>query len=168
MKKISLILGLGLVLITIFTSSVSAQGMMGNRTSSPSGIVSDDHTAREEAEGKEIWERLQAKETTCDGLSDADFGALGEYFMGQSFGNTERHSVMNQMMKNMMGEKGEEQMHVTLGKRSSGCDINAPFPSGYGLPMMGWMIGYGGSSDWNNILNGWNGFGFGWIFMIIF
>jgi hypothetical protein len=40
-------------------------------------------------------------------LTDEDFGALGEYFMGQMMGSS--HSAMNQMMVNMMGEEGEKQ-----------------------------------------------------------
>src|SRR3989338_1597152 len=132
----------------------------------------DDHTAREEAEGKEIWENLQAKQLECQNLTDDDFGALGEYFMGQSIGDTQRHAAMNQMMTNMMGEKGEEQMHIFLGKRSSGCDTNAKYPSGYGfMPMMGMMRGGGNPMmgyGWNNTMGGWGGFGLGWVFMILF
>lgn len=166
MKKLLLIIILLLSLL-VTPSSAFAQGMMGNWTSSPSSVSSDDHTAQEEAEGKEVWDKLQAKEITCESLSDADFGALGEYFMGQSIGNTERHSAMNQMMKNMMGEKVEEQIHITLGKRSSGCITNASFPSGYGfMPMMLWMMGGGGNPMMG--YGSWSGFGLGWIFMIIF
>lgn len=89
-------------------------------------IAVDDHTAREEAEGKIIWEKLQAKQIGCADLSDDDFEVLGEYFMGQMMG--ESHSAMNKMMVNMMGEQGEEQMHVVMGKRMSGCEPNASVP----------------------------------------
>ncbi|MDP2692434.1 MAG: SHOCT domain-containing protein, partial [bacterium] len=99
-------------------------------------------------------------------LTDDNYDVLGEYFMGQSIGNTQRHAAMNQMMKSMMGEEGETQMHITLGKRSSGCDTNAPFPSGYGLPLMGWLMEGGGNPMMG--YGGWGGFGFGWIFMIVF
>src|SRR3989344_8912925 len=75
------------------------------------------HTAREEQEGKEIGEKLQAKEVTCDTLSDEDFGALGEYYMGQMTGDS--HEAMNTMMERMMGKEGEKQMHVVMGKRLS-------------------------------------------------
>lgn len=141
--------------VLILPSGIYAQPMMGNQTQP----TTDDHTAQEEAEGKEIWENLQAKKTTCNELSDENFGSLGEYFMGQSIGNTQRHAFMNQMMKNMMGEAGEEQMHVVMGKRMSGCDTSAVVPSsGTGfMPMMNMMMG------------GWNGFGLlGWIPMLLF
>src|SRR4030067_2006113 len=115
--------------------------MMGTQ----SVISPDDHTAREEAEGKEIWEKLQSKQTTCEELTDDNYEVLGEYFMGQSIGNTERHAAMNQMMTNMMGEKGEEQIHIILGKRSSGCDTNAKFPSEYNFMPMMWMMEGGGN-----------------------
>ncbi len=175
MKQSLVILTILAAITVIFTSSVSAQGMMnwfGNSATSSSTVSS---TAQEEAEGKAIWDKLQSKQLECKNLTDDNFDVLGEYVMGQSIGNTERHAAMNQMMQNMMGQNGETQMHISLGKRSSGCDTNASFPSGYGLPMMGWMMGgggnpmmgYGGWNNWGNMM-GWGGFGFGWIFMIIF
>ena len=104
-------------------------------------FAQDNHTAREEKEGKVIWEKLQAKQITCDELSDGDFGALGEYYMGQMVGDS--HEAMNQMMTNMMGKEGEEQMHVVMGKRLSGCDTSA---KGGVNSMMGFgnMMGWGG------------------------
>lgn len=140
----------------------------------------DGHTAREEAEGKEIWGKLQAKELKCEDLSDENFGALGEYFMGQMAG--EQHEAMNDMMIQMMGEEGEEQMHITMGKRMSGCEPNAPIPqttmnSGM-MPMMmmmmqmmmgGWSSPFGFNQTNNPMMNfefsplG----GLGWIFMIL-
>lgn len=140
-------------LITI--SGANAQ-MIGN-------VVPDDHTAREEAEGKEIWDALQAKQKACADLSEENFGALGEYFMGKMMGSS--HSAMNQMMVNMMGEEGEEQMHVVMGKRLSGCDTSAALPSqGVGFMPMMQMMGGGGMMNLGFTPFG----GFGWIFMILF
>lgn len=118
-----------------FPLLVSAQGMLNTAR------IEDDHTAREEAEGKEIWQQLQDKQLTCDTLSDKQFAALGEYFMGQMMGNS--HTAMNQMMIQMMDERGEEQMHVVMGKRLSDCDTSAAYPiSGAGfMPMMNMMMG---------------------------
>ena len=139
-----------------------------------SNLAPDGHTAREEAEGKAIWEKLQAKQTACADLSDEDFGALGEYFMGQMVGDS--HEAMNAMMTQMMGEEGEEAMHVVMGKRLSGCDTSAVFPSqGVGfMPMMqmmmgGWSSPFGFNSTNNSMMNfGFTPFGgFGWIFMIL-
>lgn len=117
---------------------------------------SDHHTASEEIEGKAMWEKLQAKQTTCDKLSDDDFERLGEYFMGQMVGSS--HEAMNKMTVQMMGEKGEEQMHIVIGKRSSGCDASAAFPEkGTGfMPMMNMMMG------------SWGSFGLGWLSMLLF
>ena len=89
---------------------VFAQEMTGDVATN-----SDDHTAREESEGKIVWEQLQAKKLTCKDLSDDNFGTLGEYFMGQMMGDS--HEAMNNMMIQMMGEKSEEQMHIVMGKR---------------------------------------------------
>ena len=138
------------------------------------GNSTDDHTVREEAEGKDVWEKLQAKQLECKNLTDEQYGSLGEYFMGQSIGDTQRHALMNQMMTNMMGEEGEEQMHVAMGKRVSGCEPNAQVPSnGVGFMPMMWMMGGGGNpmmgTGWGNMMGGWNGFGIlGWIPMLLF
>jgi hypothetical protein len=123
-----------------------------------SAIQDDGHTAREEVEGKEIWQKLQADDLKCSELSDSDFGSLGEYFMGQMTGDS--HVAMSNMMIQMMGEEGEEQVHISMGKRLSNCDSYAPIPQGAytsGLfPMMGGIMGGGGmmggtwSSDFNN------------------
>jgi len=142
----------------------------------------EDHIAREEAEGKIIWQQLQNKELICANLTDDNFASLGEFFMGQRLGNS--HSAMNQMMIQMMGEEGEEQMHIVMGKRLSGCDTQASFPAGSNvwLPMINMMTG-GMMGNWSNpsTLSNFNNsmmgnfsnnpmgwFGFGWIFMIIF
>ena len=132
----------------------------------------NNHTVREEQEGKEIWVKLQAKEVTCDTLSDGDSGALGEYYMGQMTGDF--HEAMNTMMERMMGKVGEEQMHVVMGKRLSDCDTSAQIPqNGVGFMPMMWMMGGGnpmmGYGGWNNMMGGWSGFGiFGWLSMILF
>ena len=131
---------------------------------SPVSAQMDNHTAREEAEGEIVWQKLQSKEVACADLSDEDFGALGEYYMGQMLGDS--HEAMNEMMIRMHGEEGEEQIHVVMGKRLSGCDTSATVPrtSGGWMPMMNMM--WGGT---NNMMN----FGFGplgwfsWIFMIL-
>ena len=146
-----------------------AQGMMGN-----TATVSDDHTASEEAEGKAAWEKLKTKELACKDLSDDNFGTLGEYFMGQMMGAS--HEAMNNMMIQMMGEQGEEQMHVVMGKRLSGCDTSAAFPSqgtGFMSMMQMMMGGWSSPSELNQGNNSMMNFGFtpfggfGWIFMIL-
>jgi putative membrane protein len=138
-------------------------------------IIDDDHTAREEAEGKIIWQQLQDDGVACTDLSDDDFGALGEYYMGQMLGDA--HAAMNTMMTQMMGEEGEEQVHVVMGQRLSGCDPTAEVSNqGYGyMPMMNMMTGGWSSTDgFNNLTtNSMMNFGmmsggwFGWLFMII-
>jgi putative membrane protein len=171
MKKMFLFLAL-FTNLTILPSFVFAQGMMDNWTSSSSSGASDDHTAREEQEGKETWEKLQSKQIECNNLTDDDYQALGEYFMGQSIGNTQRHALMNQMMTNMMGEEGEKQAHIAMGKRLSGCEPDAQVPAnGVGFMPMMWMMGGGGNpmmgyGGWNNMMGG---FGLlGWIPMLLF
>ena len=141
---------------------------------SPVGAQTDNHTALEEAEGKIVWQGLQSKEIVCEDLSNEDFGALGEYYMGQMLGDS--HEAMNEMMIRMHGEEGEEQIHVVMGKRLSGCDTSAIVPgtSGGWMPMMnmmwgGWSSPFGNNLTNNNMMNfGFGPFGsFGWIFMIL-
>src|SRR3989338_4297191 len=169
MKRIFFITTFFVFGFALFPSFSLAQGMMGN-----TATVSNCHTAREEAEGKAVWEKLQTKELACKDLSDDNFGTLGEYFMGQKMVG-DSHEAMNNMMIQMMGEKGKEQMHVVMCKRLSGCDTSAAFPSqGIGfMPMMqmmmgGWSFPFGNNST-NKMMNfGFGPFGgFGSIFMIL-
>ena len=188
MKNVLFITILLFALLLVVPSPTFAQGMpvlseaegTGNWTSSPSSVTSDDHTAREEAEGKEIWEKLQAKQLECKDLTDENYGSLGEYYMGQMMGNS--HAAMNTMMERMIGKDGEEQMHIVMGKRLSGCDTSAQLPqNGVGFMPMMWMmssanspqVGGGGNpmvgTGWENMMGGWNGFGvLGWIPMLLF
>lgn len=132
---------------------------------------SESHTVSEEAEGKEIWQKLQNKERVCSDLTDEDFERLGEYFMGQMLLN--KHEAMNKMMENMMGKEWEENMHIVMGKRMSGCESNVSFPQGsegfMGMMQMPHMMNNSGnfnSSNWpmwrhgQNMMN-WGGFGLG-------
>src|SRR3989344_6514115 len=125
-----------LVVLLLFFS------VRGTQVQAQTASLIDDHTAREETEGKVIWEKLQSKQLECKNLTDENYEVLGEYFMGQSIGDTQRHALMNQMMTNMMGEEGEEQMHVTMGKRLSGCEPNAQVPSN----VVGFIRYLGGST----------------------
>jgi len=134
--------------------ALSAVEGMGS-PSSFSASAATQSQQQEEQEGKQFLDGLNNKTVTCSQLKDADFEKIGEYFMGQSIGDTPRHIAMNEMMKSMTGEQGEEQMHIAWGKRGSGCDTSAAFPSqGVGfMPMMNFGFTPFGS--------------FGWIFMIL-
>ena len=164
MKKIffttTFIFVFGFVLLPSFSF---AQGMMGFPSSSSDNAAIQSQQ-QEEKEGKQFLDNLNNKTVVCSQLQDADFEKIGEYFMGQSIGDTSRHIAMNEMMKSMMGEQGEEQMHIAWGKRGSGCDTSAAFPSqGEGfMPMMQMMMG-GWSSPFGFTPFG----GFDWIFMIL-
>ncbi|KKU15145.1 MAG: hypothetical protein UX23_C0004G0001, partial [Parcubacteria group bacterium GW2011_GWB1_45_9] len=162
------------VIVGSFAGVANAQMMGGFSNSSADWDAVVEHTLREEQEGKELWDKLQAKELTCENLSDEQFGVLGEYFMGQMAGDS--HAAMNAMMIQTHGEEGEEQIHIIMGKRLSGCDTSAAFPTGSGgwMPMMnmmwgGWSSPFGGNNSTNNVMN--FGFGtmcgFGWIFMVL-
>ena len=137
-------------------------------TSSAHGQITEDETA-----GKAILEELQRKEVVCANLTDDDFELLGDYYMGQMMGSS--HETMDKLMVERIGEQNERLMHIAMGKRFSGCDTSASFPSqGVGfLPMMG-MMGQGGR--YNNpvgnyvgpMMGGYYGYGlFGWITSVL-
>ncbi len=75
--------------------------------------------AKEEAEGKVLYEKIGTKQVTCADLKDSDFELIGEYVMGKKLGAT--HEQMNTRIKQMMGQNGEEQMHAILGRNATGC-----------------------------------------------
>lgn len=125
-----------------------------------------DDTAVSVAAGQQIWQQLQAKQVSCSNLSDANFENLGEYFMNQMMGNS--HESMNVYVVSRFGQSGEEQMHITMGTRLSGCDPQAAYPSwmqGF-MPMMSGNGGYGmmgsGSNYYgSNYTNSMMGYGYG-------
>ncbi|HBI17092.1 MAG: hypothetical protein UR60_C0021G0012 [Candidatus Moranbacteria bacterium GW2011_GWF2_34_56] len=185
-KLIFTIFAIGVV--GFFPVGVSAQMMGGIPNSNIDWNEVKEHTLREEKEGKELWDKFQAKEIACSNLSEEQFGVIGEYFMGQMAGDS--HTAMNVMMIQRLGEEGEEQMHIAMGKRMSGCDTSAQYPQGFNfMPMMGgWSASFDewASRDWsspagfnqnnnNSMMWGFGnnpmGWGFGWfggIFMLLF
>ena len=153
--------------------------MMGFSDSSPDNAAIQSQQ-QEEQEGKFFLDSLNNKTVVCSQLEDADFEKIGEYFMGQSIGDTSEHIAMNEMMKSMMGEQGEEQMHIAMGKRMSNCEPGIPMPqnmmNGSMMPMMMNMMGSGMMGGQNptqaNLAQGMgsgmmgnNAFGFGMPFL---
>lgn len=190
MKNLLTIFFVGtIILLTTIASNADAQmpapygtegsrsGMQGLNPSNFDWNEVVEHTIREDKEGKELWDKIQAKEINCTDLTDEQFGVLGEYFMGQMTG--ESHAAMNAMMIQMHGNGGEEQIHIVMGKRLSGCDTSAVFSSAWGvwMPMMQmmfapWQSFTWGGGRWSSMMWGTNpmdwGFGlFGGIFMIL-
>ncbi len=173
MKKLLFII-FAVTVIVFFALGANAQMMGGFSNSSADWDEVVKHTLREEKEGKEFWDKLQTKAIACADLNDKQYGSLGEYFMGQIAGNS--HAAMNAMMIQAHGEDGEEQIHIVMGRRLSGCDTSASFSAGSNgwVPMMnmmwgGWSSPFGNNSTNNNMMNfGFGSFGsFGWIFMIL-
>src|SRR3989338_2566922 len=107
-----------IVFSALFLTAMLASAHDADLTAS--AISTGSHTAVEEAEGKAIWGKLRDKTLNCADLSDEDFAMLGEYFMGAMLGQS--HEAMNNMMIQTMGEKSEEDTHVAMARRLSGCD----------------------------------------------
>lgn len=166
-----------LAVATIITLSVIAPVWASAETT-----TTDDTTSAVIA-GQQVWDRLSAKQITCSGLNESNFETLGEYFMDQMMGTA--HENMNQLLIARLGQSGEEQMHIAMGKRLSGCDPQAAYPAGVTgfMPMMGgsyggWsgaypMMGYGGMMGgfgygaYPGSMMSWGGYGgyswFSWI-----
>ncbi len=133
-------------------------------------------TAQEEAQGKIIYDNLQTNKVSCSNISDNDFELLGDYYMGQMTGSS--HAAMDNLMTQRIGEDNNRLMHIAMGKRLSGCDTSASFPSqGVGfLPMMGMMGNWStyNNNDNYNLPNNFNsmmgfgyGYGAGWLGVIL-
>ena len=142
-----------ILFVLIIASPVQAQ-MMGI----PTSASSQNETMQDEAEGKVVWDKLQNKEVTCTDLTADDFDVLGDFFMGNMMGFN--HDSMNVLMAERLGDEGEKQMHIVMGKRLSGCDTVANFPAGsdYFTPMMG-LSNYNNTS-WGNSRGGMMGYGY--------
>lgn len=123
------------------------------------------------AAGLAVLQKLQAKEVSCSTLSDSDFELMGEYFMAQMMGDA--HEAMNAAIKQRLGEGGEEAMHISMGKRFSGCDVSATLPlGGTGFfPMVQMMGGVFTPTSWSGrtmmggwgIMSGWAGISWFWM-----
>lgn len=149
MKKLITFLSLTFVLSLIFVTRANAQMMGFPNTQVTSSEIQAQQ--QEESEGKDLLDKLNNKSVSCQDLTDADFEKIGEYFMGQSIGDTARHVTMNNNMKSMMGSSGEEQVHITWGRRGSNCDprvVMSLNPGGGVLPMMGFYNGMSWNSSW--------------------
>jgi len=145
-----------LILTLVFPRTASAQ-MMGNLASPTSNSQAQIQASQDEAAGRAVWDKLQNSQTTCADLKDDDFDVLGDFFMGNMMGSN--HDAMDQQMTQRLGDDGEKQMHITMGKRLSGCDVNASFPQGgsYFMPMMGLSGGAMNTTSGSPFLRNQNG-----------
>lgn len=173
MKKfLATIFILGSAMVLAGLANAQMMGKFSNSSVNWDEVV--EHTLREEKEGKELWNKFQAKEIACADFTEEQFGVLGEYFMGQMTGDS--HAAMNAMMIQAHGQDGEKQIHIIMGKRLSSCDTSAVASaiSGGWMPMTnmmmgGWSSPFGFNQANNSMMNfGLTPFGwFGWIFMIL-
>jgi len=131
--------------LVFFPTQVAHGQMMGNPQVSTTPSVQD---IQDIQAGQSLLNKFQNKQVTCRQLKDDDFEKIGEFLMNQSFGNnTNAHIQMNDNMKQMMGESGEEQMHIRLAKNATGCTTNEQggvnnMMSWGNFGMMGWNSGF--------------------------
>lgn len=106
--------------------------------------------ASEQREGQRLLRSIEEGRSECADLTNADFERIGEYVMGRMAGSTAAHEQMNELMRSMMGARSEEQMHVFMGRRFTGCGGRA-VPGGFGgmMGVMGMMGGGVRAADGN-------------------
>jgi len=148
-----IVISLLFALALLGSVSIANAQMMGGDYGQPYGMIGDtaDIAAQsqvapstDETQGAAIWNALSSGQTSCAALTDNDFDLLGDYFMGQMMGSY--HEQMDTYMAQRLGEQGDTQMHIAMGKRFSGCNTTVAYPSGfsgYAPMMMGMMGGYG-------------------------
>ena len=108
----------------VVTKPVYAQ-MMHSDQVGQSGVTKvyelDEDDKEDINDGELLFEKIKSGEVLCSSLSDTDFEKIGEYTFQKNVGDEHIHARMNAMMKERMGDEGERQMHVQLGKDQSGC-----------------------------------------------
>lgn len=124
----------------------------------PSSAAAGRQLSDEEREGQRVVAAVRDGDRDCRDLSREDFVAAGDYAMGQSFASARAHEAMDELMREMMGERAEEQTHDYLGRQETGCG-GGQIPAGF-AGMMGTMGGFAGSGS---VMGGWraDGGGFG-------
>ena len=148
--------------LSLLVPSVASAQMMNNANASVTGSPEQiKEQQQEQTEGKLFFDQLQSKQTTCDKLTDSDFEKIGEYIMDQQLGNTNSHIQMNDRIKQMMGDQGEERMHIAIAKSVTSCDKSTTVSSNTnnqqgGVSTMMGLSGYG----YGNMMQGF-GWGFG-------
>ncbi len=164
MKKYILILTfIGLV---GFASSAAAQmGMMMGNYGDADATPGTTQSQELEAALQSIYTHqgiTSRGEIDCSTVTDAEFAAVGDAYMGVMMPNETQHEAMDEMMGGE-GSASLEQAHINMGRSYLGCwsDYNSgpvymPMMGGSGMigasaaarGMMGWVYGnyYGGSS----------------------
>ena len=146
-------------MLAVFTFAKSANAqMMGLGSNAQVSQDQINSEQKEQDEGQVIYQKLQGKQVTCQQLTDDNFDKLGDYFMWRALGSTQTHAAMDEQITQMMGEQGNTQMHIILGKRGSGCFSNLPIPSNTPSFMMGMMNNVYTNGGGVNIMMG---FGYG-------
>ncbi len=107
---------------------------------------------------------MDLKNIDCNTTGDSDFAKLGSFWMEKMFG--ENHDSVDKMMMSQMGTS-EQDMHVLMGKRMSGCvDARTGMMGDMMMSMM--TAGTQGSGMSGTMGAGMGGGAIGSIFMILF
>jgi hypothetical protein len=108
--------------------------------------------ADEQRQGQDLAAQLQSGAKSCRELSGDDFDHLGEYVIGRALGSTSVYRAMNDRMRLMLGERGEQRMHELMGQRFAGC-LNGSAAAGAGTGMgPGMMGGSYGDGRWSAMM----------------
>lgn len=93
--------------------------------------------------GAELLAAIERGDAACSDLDADEYLAIGELAMGRMVGSPPAHEAMDEGIAGMMGRKGLDRMHVSMGQEFAGCARGGKEP-GLG-PIMG-MMGIGGSA----------------------
>lgn len=93
------------------------------------------------ARGGALLDAVESGSKRCAELSRGDFEQIGDYVMGRMVGSTQAHESMDAMM----GQSGEQRMHILMGSRFTRCG-GGRAPGGFEgmMGMMGAMGMMGG------------------------
>jgi hypothetical protein len=113
----------------------------------------------EQSQGSDLAAQLQSGVKTCRDLSADDLEHIGEYVMGRALGSTAAHEAMNERMRVMIGQGGEERMHQVMGARYTACASGSAASGGtvMGPGMMGGAWRTMSRQNWQRLQHQWLG-----------
>lgn len=78
--------------------------------------------------GGMLYQQFKSGQLTCQNLQNADLEKIGEYLMNQQTTGT-MHAQTNQMLDEMIGNTGAEQVHILIAKHAVNCPEITPKPT---------------------------------------
>lgn len=110
----------------------------------PTGITAASTiSAQEQASiitGGTLYQQFKSGQLSCQNLQNADLEKIGEYLMNQQMTGT-MHAQTNQMLDEMIGNTGAEQVHILIAKHAVNCPEITPKPTAVAVTPAGTVMG---------------------------